>query len=224
MRKLALVFLLLVVVPSSLLAQSSIERERWREGRRDYSRFNAFEITPFGGYRWGGTLYADRSNLFRDDLSVAANGDYGVNLGIPLGFTPMKLELMINRQETGLQLADRLFEPSDRVADFDITYYHAGLQIPFSDSYGAVPFFVLSAGVANLKPHLRGVSADNRFSGSAGIGVKVPISRNIGVRVEGRGYYTSLGNYDDNCRSCYYDDYGRDLYQGEANVGLVISF
>ena len=222
MRKSALA-LLLLLVSSSLFAQSSIDREPWREGRRDrnYSRPNMFELTPFGGYRWGGTLYADQT-VFREDLSVASDSDYGLNVGIPIGYTPLKFELMVNRQKTGLQFGDNLFEQNDRIADFDITYYHAGLQIPFAEWDGPVPFVVLSAGVANLKPYMEGVQSDNRFSGSAGIGVKVPINRNVGIRLEGRGYYTSLGN-DDGCRSCY-DDYGRDLYQGEANIGLVISF
>jgi hypothetical protein len=83
--------------------------------------------------------------------------------------------------------------------------------------------------VANLKPDIRGVSADNRFSASAGVGVKIPINPNFGIRLEGRGYFTSLdNNTGDNGRCdyyrCYNDYYGHDLYQGEANVGFVISF
>ncbi len=227
MRRIA-VLLLLLVVSVPLSAQSEIDRNRddWREGRRNryFTRENMFELTPFGGYRWGGTLFADRTNLFGQDVDVASNGDYGVNLGIPLGISRTKLELMVNRQDTDLQIGGGLFTPSDRLADMHITYYHAGIQVPFSESYSASPFIVLSAGIANLRPDVRGISADNRFSASAGVGVKVPFNRNVGLRVEGRGYFTSLGDYDNRrCTRCY-NDYNHDLYQGELNMGLVISF
>lgn len=223
MRRVVL-FLLLAAVPAVLFAQSDIDRDRddWRRRRHTVSD-DRFELTPFGGYRWGGTIWADRSSLFGEDVDVASNGDYGVNLGIPVGISRMKLELMVNRQDTALQIGGGLFTPNDRLADMHITYYHAGLQIPLADSYSSSPFVVLSAGIANLRPDIRGVSADNRFSASAGLGVKVPLNRNVGLRVEGRGYFTSLGENDDRCNRCT-NDYGRDLYQGEVNVGLVINF
>src|SRR5580765_7889674 len=55
MRKLFLLLLLVLVTPS-LFAQD------WRDRRGDRSdryRDNAFELTPFAGYRWGGTLYSN---------------------------------------------------------------------------------------------------------------------------------------------------------------------
>ena len=59
-------------------------------------------------------------------------------------------------------------------------------------------------------------------AGSFGIFVN---GKRIGTetfRIEERGYFTSLSNYD-NCRSCYYD-YNHDLYQGETNVGVFFRF
>ncbi|HUP44444.1 MAG TPA: outer membrane beta-barrel protein [Thermoanaerobaculia bacterium] len=224
MRKLIVVLFLLI--PSSLFAQNIDRgREPWRERPAAYRTpaWNLFEITPFGGYRYGGTIYADRSLLYGFDAEVESGGNLGVNLGIPIGGTPMKLELMVNQQRTFLTSGSGLFGRGVRLDDFDITYYHAGLQVPFGNPHAAtVPFIVLSGGLANLRPDIRGVEAENRFSASAGIGVKVPFNRNVGLRVEARGYYTSTGN--DDCRGCYYYDDYSDLYQGETNVGLVISF
>lgn len=223
MRK--LILLLFVLVPSSLFAQP-IRDEPWRERRAPrYSTpaWNLFEITPFGGYRFGGTLYADRSDLFGFDTDISSSGNLGLNFGIPLGGTPMKLELMVNQQQTHLTGGSGLFEPDINLADIDITYYHAGLQIPLGGNpRSAVPFFIVSAGIANLRPEIVGVSDENRFSASAGLGVKVPFNRNIGLRLEARGYYTSLGDDRGSCFGCFYED--RNLYQGEANLGLVISF
>lgn len=218
-----LLALLLLAAPAVLSAQSNIDRDRDWRNRRHAVNDDVFELTPFGGYRWGGTIRADRNSLFEEDVDVASNGSYGVNFGIPLGISRSKLELMVNRQDTALQAGGGLFTPNDRLADFQITYYHAGLMMPLSgDPSSPSPFVVVSAGVANLKPDIRGVSADNRFSASVGLGLKVPLNSHVGIRVEGRGYFTSLGT-EDRCNRCY-DEYNRDLYQGEANVGLVISF
>lgn len=220
----------LLLVPSSLFAQT-VDRgrdESWRDrpapSRYRAPAWNMVELTPFGGYRYGGTLWADRTGLFPFDADVAGNGNIGINLGIPIGRTPMKVELMVNRQRTHLSGGHGLFEPEVRLADFDVTYYHAGLQVPFGNPSSVSPFVVVSAGVANLRPDLRGVTAENRFSASGGIGLKVPLNRNVGLRLEARGYYTSLGADDDDCFRCYDDYYNRDLYQGETNLGLVISF
>ena len=230
MRK-ALMFFMLLVCSSSLLAQDlDIDRDRDESWRRrgfhdDRRSHNLFELTPFGGYRYGGTLWADRSSLFTNDVDIASDGNIGINLGIPIGDTPMKLELMANRQSTHFTGGSGLFDPDVRLADVDITYYHAGLQVPFGDPRSISPFVLISAGVANIDPDIRGASAENRFSMSAGVGLKVPLNRNVGLRVEARGYFTSLGSDYDNCDRCYYDDYyNHDLYQGETNVGLVISF
>ena len=78
--------------------------------------------------------------------------------------------------------------------------------------------YVLFTGLAMFA----GVSAEQRFSASAGIGVKVPMSRALSFRFEGRGYYTALED-DDECTFCDYF-YNQDFYQGEVNAGLVFSF
>ncbi len=217
MRKLLWVFTLLLI-PASLFAQD------WRRGYRDRGYAdNFFELTPFLGYRYGGTIYADQSRLFRQDVDVESSPNFGVNFAMPVA-NGWKIELMVNRQDTHFTNgAGGLFAPNDRLADFAITYFHGGLQIPFAVSRAATPYFIVSAGIANLDPKVSGASSSNRFSAGGGIGVKVPINRNLGIRIEERGYFTTLSNYGDNCRSCYYT-YNHDLYQGETNVGVFLRF
>ena len=222
MRK-ALLVLLLLSLSTSAFAQSGDDDE-WRRRRapRDSPREGAFELTPFVGYRWGGTIFASETFLFGEDVNVASSANFGAIAGIPLGDSGMKLELMADRQASELETEAGLFEPNNEVADIDITYLHGGLQIPFARSRNATPYFVVSAGIANLDPQIRGVSAENRFSASAGIGVKVPVSEALCLRVEGRGFYTSLEDNND-CSICEYF-YNRDFYQGEVNLGLSLSF
>lgn len=227
MRKFIFI-LALISLPASLFAQDDSWRNRGGSDRdrddRSYSRNDqSVELTPFIGYRYGGTIYANQTNLFRRDLDVASSINYGASVGIPLG-SPLKLELMVDHQSTNLTTDNsRLFQPGTNFGDIDITYFHAGLKIPFAVSRAAEPFVVVSAGIANLDPQVAGATSDNRFSASAGIGVRLPINRNAGIRIEGRGFYTSLSNSDDRCTICE-TVYQRELYQGEVNVGMSFRF
>lgn len=227
MRKAAVAVLLLLSAASAFAQNRDDDWRRDREERdrryRDTPSIDAFELTPFVGYRWGGTIFADNTFIFDQDVDVAPSANFGVDFGVPLGDSGMKLELMANRQSSELETGSGLFDPNTGVADIDITYLHAGLQMPFARSRNATPYVVVSAGLANLDPQLQGVSAENRFSASAGVGVKVPMSRNLSFRVEGRGYYTSLNDSNNDCRICDYY-YNRDFYQGEVNAGLTLSF
>jgi hypothetical protein len=218
MRKTVFVLLFLLLPASTLLAQD------WRRGGRPYEQYrdNSVDLTPFIGYRYGGTLYADQSNLFNQNVDVQSSMNFGASVGIPINPYGVKVELLASRQNTHFTNGGGLFSPSSNLGDFHITYYQAGVMFPFAQSRAASPYVSVTGGVANLDPDIQGVSASNRFAASAAIGVKVPLQRNLAIRIEERGYYTALTNYD-RCRNCYYS-YNHDLYQGETNVGLDFRF
>ena len=218
----ALIALVLLTIPTLAFAQDDSWRDRRGHDDRYYRSSNMFELTPTVGYRWGGTIYADQNNLFFRDVDLASSASYALTFGIPISNTGMKLELMASRQNTNFERGGGLFDPSTNLGDVDVTYYHAGLQIPFAQSRSATPYVVVSAGVGQIDPKISNASAANRFSASAGIGVKLPLNRNVGVKLEGRGFYTNTDNNND-CRTCF-DTANRAFYQGEANLGLVISF
>lgn len=221
MRKLLLVVAILLIPASTLLAQD----EPWRNRPSRYGRGTAdnfFELMPFVGYRYGGTLYADQSKLFNRNVDVESAGNFGANFAIPV-VNGMKVELLFDRQNTHFTNGGGLFAPNDRLGGFDITYFQGGLVIPFAVSRQATPYFAIGAGIANLDPRVNGASSDTRFAANAGIGVKVPLGRNLGLRLEERGYFTSMGNHNDNCRVCNYN-YNHDLYQGETNLGVFFRF
>lgn len=222
MRK-SLLILLLLSLTTTAFAQDDDDDWRRRRGRYDDApRGSAFELTPFAGYRWGGTIFADQTFIFGEDVDVAPSASFGVNFALPLGDSGFKLELMANRQSSELETDSGLFEPENEVADIDITYLHAGLQVPFARSRNATPYAIVSGGLATFDPQVSGFSSENRFSASAGLGVKVPMSRNLSVRLEGRGYYAALQEEDD-CSFCDYF-YNEDFFQGEVNLGLTFSF
>lgn len=223
MRKFTLFAVLLLTLAPTVLAQD--RDEDWRRRRPRYNDApdrDAVELTIFAGYRWGGTVFADNSFVFDEDLQVESSPSFGAEVGIPVGSSGMKFTLMASRQSSELETGSGLFEPDDEVADFDVTYFHGGLHIPFARSRNAVPYFTVSAGVANLDPQIAGLSDETRFSASAGLGVKVPMSRALSLRLEGRGFYTSLEDQSD-CSLCdYFID--QNFYQGEVSAGLSVSF
>lgn len=223
MRRYALLVLLLLTIAPSLLAQGRDDDWRRRRPRYDDTpNRDAVELTVFGGYRWGGTVFADNSFIFGEDLQVEPSASFGADIAIPIGGSGMKLTLMASHQSSQLETGAGLFEPEADIADFDVTYFHGGLQIPFARSRNAVPYFSVSAGVANLDPQIPGLSDETRFSAAAGLGVKVPMNRALSFRFEGRGFYTALEDQSE-CAICdYFID--ENFYQGEVTAGLSLSF
>lgn len=204
MRK--ILFVLALLVPAFAVAQNHV-----------------LEVTPFGGYQWGGNISARSTDIFDDDVNVRDRGSYGFIIDVPISYG-VQFELIANRQETSLDTDGGLFDPSLRIADIDIDYYHAGLLFQWDPAPNVRPYATLGLGMANLDLDLPDVRNEQKLSGSIGGGVKVFLNRNIGLRFEGRGYWTNTTK--DETRCCYDGDYyySDDLYQGEALVGLIIAF
>ena len=233
MRKFAFLLLLLLAAFPGVAQQDDEEEEDWRDRPappdqqvvyRTMPPDRAFEISPFVGFRWGGTIDSDQNFVFDDDVEVGSSANFGATLGIPVGDWGFKIELMVNHQSSELELDGGLFEPENQVADIDVTYFHAGLQIPFARTPYVTPYGVTSFGLTNLDPKVTGLDEENKFSFSFGAGVKVPVNRHFGFKFEGRGYFTFLDDdYDDGCGHCDYY-YSQDFYQGEVNAGVLFSF
>jgi opacity protein-like surface antigen len=222
MKRIVLLLFAAVLLAPSLFAQD------WRgRGYSDRARDNSFDLEPFVGYRWGGTIFSDTTTLYGQNVDLKSSANLGVNFGIPTGVNGMKVELMVNHQSTSVgHGGGSLFTPGNNLGDFDVTYYHAGLLIPVGVSRAATPFVIFSAGMTTLDPKMSGVSASNKFSASTGVGVKVPINPKIAIRGEIRGYFTAVGN-NNRCSRCGYGGYGyndNNFYQGEANLGLTFRF
>lgn len=205
MRK-ALFILALFLIPALAVAQPS-----------------RFEITPFAGYRLGGEFNAADNDLFDDDLDaeIEESAIYGVIFGIPLGLN-WKLELLASRQESTFIIDEGLFAPTEELGDVTLSFYHAGFTYEWG--LGQVnPFITGTLGLARIQPDFPELNAENRFSGSLGGGAKIFFSPNVGLRLEGRGYWTDLGT-DWRDRYDRYDSDSDGLFQAEASAGLIFAF
>lgn len=183
------------------------------------------EITPFVGYRWGGDLLAADNNLFALDVTLDEGGSHGIIVGVPLTRT-LQFELQYTEQRSAFVEDDPFVGVGSELADVDVIYWHAGVLYEFRAG-GVRPFVAGGLGLGRLEHEVLGVDDDDYFSGSLGGGVKVDLSKHVGLRLEGRGYWmnTADDRFDDDCDFfCEPDDRFRDLGQFEARVGLVIAF
>src|SRR5436305_8261954 len=205
MRRLLFAFLLLV--PGAAFAQGA-----------------GFEITPTASYRFSGGVTAYDDNGFRrngNDLKVDHGGAYGVSLDVPIGYR-WQFELLANRQSTSFRVDNGLFTRSGNLGNVDISYYQAGLF--YNWGRGQVnPFFGVSLGIAHLEPKFTDLESQDRFAGTIAGGVKVFFNRNVGLRLEARGYWANIDT-GLNTGGRRGNNSNEALYQGEWSAGLILAW
>lgn len=185
------------------------------------SRGAGFELTPFVGYRFEGnvTIGDAFESIFDEGVDIDRGESFGLILDIPLT-SGLQLEFLGSRQSTQAVRNGGIFNPTVEIADLDVTYAHVG--VAYNWRFGQVtPFIAGSVGATILEPDLPRSSNETRGSASLGGGIKIHLGEHLGIRLEGRGYWTDTedGNDRDNC--C--EDQG-GLFQGEALAGLSFSW
>lgn len=181
-----------------------------------------FELTPYVGYRLSGEVEnsADIGFDFRSDVEIDEGASFGVMFDIPLNES-WQLELLANRQSTSFIADEGLLAPSENLGDVDLGLYQAGFLVQWGD--GQVnPFAVATLGLARIEPDFPELDGENYLSGSVGGGVKIFLSENVGLRLEGRGYWLNLETDFDN----RYDRYDSDgvTWLPEGAAGIILAW
>jgi outer membrane protein with beta-barrel domain len=201
MRTILLAVLLLI--PATALAQS-----------------HRFEVTPFAGYRFDGEFNVDSNFLDERNVRVDEGAMGGVFFDVPLN-PNWQLEFLANRQNSQFIVDAGLFTPEQVLGDVTIDMVTAGFLYQWGP--GQVNGFVSGGlGLARVDPKFQQASAENRFSGNLGGGVKVFFAENVGLRFEGRGYWVDLETGFEDRGDRFQSDEG--LFQGEASIGLILSW
>ena len=205
----ALIFAILLMIPSAAMAQTR------------------FEISPFFGWRHGNDLN-DVSGVSVDLESGVAYG-FMVDVGIT---SNLYAEFVYSYRKTNgsVFIPPTLPEPGPSGA-FDIegtiNYYQGGVLYQFDLRNPKLkPFIVGTLGVASMSS---GDQSSNRFSMSGGVGIKYMFSRNVGFRGEYRLFATSTnfvgrGGWCDWWGFCYTFLTNKYLYQSQFAAALVIGF
>ena len=203
MRK-SLILVGLLLIPAAALAQS-----------------HRFELTPYAGWRFDGEFNVDSDFLDERDVRVDEGSSFGVIFDVPLN-PNWQLEFIANRQNSEFIVDAGLFTPEQSLGDVTVDLVNAGILYQWGP--GQVQGFLSGGlGVARIEPDRDDVEAESRFSGNLGGGVKIFFAENVGLRFEGRGYWVDLEtDFEDDHRDRFESDEG--LWQGEASVGLILSW
>lgn len=178
-----------------------------------------FELTPHVSYHFGGSLDGEGNFAEADELELEDDAAIGVTFDIPLS-NNLQLELLYNYQETDLFADAGIFGPDIELLETEIAYAHVGLLAQFGRA-SVTPYFVISAGMTRIDAsHGSGSGADNLFSVSAGAGLKLFLTPFLGVRLEGRGFWTKVDNLEVGNQFDAHDY----LSQGQATLGVIIAF
>lgn len=178
-----------------------------------------FSISPFVGYRDGGSFVGAASG---NTLELGDAQSHGLAINIR-ATAETEVELLWSRQSTALEADEPAAGPPP---DLRIDYFHVGGTYLFPAS-GIQPFFVGSIGATVFDPAEEGYDSETKLSFGAGAGIRVPVTRNLGLRFEVRGYGTVLSNDSAAlCANgrCLVSTDGTLLWQYEANAGVYLAF
>jgi opacity protein-like surface antigen len=183
------------------------------------SELTQFSITPFIGYRGGGSFTETTTGA---NLKLDPAQSYGLVADIRVT-RETEVELLWSRQHTQLKADSPVTIP---LFHANIDYYHIGATYLFSTER-IQPFLVGSIGATRFSPQQAGFESDTKFSIGVGGGVRVALTRNFGLRFEGRAYGTVLSNDSAvfcSGATCAIHVDGTMLWQYEANAGVYLAF
>lgn len=183
-----------------------------------------FELTPFAGYRLGGS-FDEKDGDSRVELNDSSAQGIMLNIKAnPNG----QYELLYARQSTDADTEG--FFVGDPTIDLDVEYFQFGGTYLF-DGENTRPFIALTVGVSHFDPQLLGTGSESFFSASFGGGVQLNATKRLGVRLEAR-VFTTFVDDDSNIfcvgggggGACLIEVDARMLTQWEARAGLVFRF
>jgi len=178
-----------------------------------------FSIGAFIGYRGGGSG-TDTST--GNSYQLASAQSYGLVADFRVS-PDTEVELLWSQQNTHVQQNSPV---NAQLFDVNVGYYQIGGSYLFTQE-GVQPFMVATMGVTYISPQQPGYQNETKFSFGLGGGVKLPVGRHFGLRLEARAYGTVLNNNSSavcTSNSCLIHVSGNLMWQYEANAGVYLSF
>jgi opacity protein-like surface antigen len=177
---------------------------------------SGLEVTPMIGYTFGGEVRSETD----EKLTFDEGGSFALAVDFDLVEADKQIELFWSHQQTRLSGNDNA-----KIFDTKIDYLHIGGTVQYPQN-GYVPFIAGGFGATHFSPD-DGYKAETRFSISVGGGIKAFITKQVGLRLEGRGYVTFMptegsifcGGDSDGCTVMASGD-ALFVFQGLAGVFL----
>jgi hypothetical protein len=176
-----------------------------------------FQISPFAGLRFGGGFEGANGQSY----SLESGLSYGVTLDLDVLGTEEQIEVLYSRQETTMSPnPPGIYQP----IDVDVQMIQIGLTQEIGTSEKFKPFLSGLVGATLLSSE---GASDVYFSFGLAGGIKYFPIKNVGLRLDLRGYGTVVENnssavcVDGRCVVSFSGDL---FWQGEVTASLVIRF
>jgi opacity protein-like surface antigen len=176
------------------------------------------ELTPFVGYQ--------SDETFKDELTgtnLKLENAHSAGLIVDVDVAPgSQVEILYSRAKSSLAPE----RGGAVLTDVKVEYLHIGGLLVYGNDR-VRPFFGATLGMTRFSPDAPRLEGDTNFSLGFVGGVKLFLTKNIGLRLEARGFATSVSSdstafcNNGGCR-IFYD--GDVLWQFAGNAGLVIAF
>lgn len=147
----------------------------------DENLTSTFQITPFFGQMAGGGFESPTDGADRD---VEADSNIGIFLNLVADVPERQYELLYTKQSSEIDGGVPL--------DLDIEYLQIGGIVSYPQQPHVIPYFGATVGAARFSPDAAGLDEETKIAFSVGGGVKFPITKNLGIRLDFRGYITLL--------------------------------
>jgi hypothetical protein len=179
----------------------------------------AFDITPFTGYRFGGEFEDINTG---SELKLSEEQTYGVVLDWQRKEGEF-VEFYYSRQPSSL-LASGTITPG-ALFDIDVEYYHLGGKYRMKSNPSA--FYLGSFGLTRFDAEVDGAGPETKFSLGLGVGIETATDKRVGFRLEGRAFGTfidSSGGIFCGGGGCIIATESQMLWQFEVNAGITFRF
>jgi outer membrane protein W len=192
-----------------------------------------FEVTPFGGYKFGGkiNISQDTSNPNAENLLIASSYDYGAMVDYSI-WQNFQAEFMLVRQPSTLNEQFIPPTPSEPLTNTTLTTYTFGAAYSFRGDSKIRPFIAGGLGWTNFtnidNPSNVYLGFYNKFAYNIGGGVKYYFSKYAGFRFDFRFMSTrttpGAAEECDEFGDCFEVSQSNHANQGDLNFGLILKF
>ena len=199
------------------------------EAQLEVSEPKRFEITPVGGYQWGGNFEVGAgSGLPAGTMRLKESFAWGAIVSF-LAQMGSAVELIYHRQDTDLEFDPVTGGANTNLGGFAMNYIQLGGRQQFGHSEKFHPFISGSLGVAVLDPKAESLGSSTRFSWSLGGGLNYMFSSGrAGLRSDIKLWSTPVPSGEIGVWCGFYAcvaSEGTDwITQGQWSGGLVIAF
>jgi opacity protein-like surface antigen len=182
------------------------------------------EAAALGSLSVGGRFQFDDPASTRGRVTLADHGGFAITADARAA-EGAQYELFYSREATALH-----GDTGVPRTDLTVEYVHLGGTLVLDDELMIKPYVAGGLGITRFTPDEVG-NTDTRFSLSLGLGLKWPATRNLSLRVEGRGFLTLVnpdaavfcGSGSDGLL-CRVRGSGQSFLQGQFLAGIVFAF